>query len=397
MKNKQCAKATTENKIYLERKAKSMKKLVSFVLASSMAGMLMSPMTAMAALEDYNIVTSAETHKVIFDTDMGYLGDDSYALFILLQADAAGWIDLAGVTSVGGNVTIAEGTTAILNQLEELGRGDIPVYMGTDIPVMGLHDDATIAANGLKRIKSMEKVLTYGDTISYDNLGDLENETWGYSSLAPQDERAWEFMVREVNENPGEVTIIAVGACTNVAMAIMNDPGFAANTAGIYYMGGAIDVPGNDTPCAERNWYYDPESVEICLQADFPQQVVVPHDISYNQRLTKDLVENIVNSGDTPYTKLVEEYAYPKFVEEPDRQQRLWDAQVPGILLCPDLISKSDVRDIAIETNMGYTYGESVAWAEGTGPATAATCTVVYDVDGAAYWDFVAQLYAAEF
>ncbi len=371
-----------------------MKKFLTLVCILVLA---LSSQSALAAMEDYNIVTSAETHKVIFDTDMGYFGDDTYALFILLQADAAGYIDLLGVTSVGANVTIAEGTTAILNQLEAVGRDDIPVYMGTDIPLMGLHDDATIAANGLKRIKSMQKVLDYGDTISYDNLGDLENETWGYSSLKPQEKSAWEFMIDSVHEYPGQVTIIAVGACTNVALAIKEDPTFAENTAGIYYMGGAIDVPGNDTPCAERNWYYDPEAVDICLQADFPLQVVVPHDISFNQKLTKDLVEKIVNAGETPYTQLVEEYAYPTFVETPDRKQSLWDAQVPGIFLCPDLISVSDQRDIAMETNMGYTYGESVAWAAGTGPSTSATCTVVYDVDTEAYWSFVAELYGTQF
>lgn len=371
-----------------------MKKFLTLVCILVLA---LSSQSALAAMEDYNIVTSAETHKVIFDTDMGYFGDDTYALFILLQADAAGYIDLLGVTSVGANVTIAEGTTAILNQLEAVGRDDIPVYMGTDIPLMGLHDDNTIAANGLKRIKSMQKVLDYGDTISYDNLGDLENETWGYSSLKPQEKSAWEFMIDSVHEYPGQVTIIAVGACTNVALAIKEDPTFAENTAGIYYMGGAIDVPGNDTPCAERNWYYDPEAVDICLQADFPLQVVVPHDISFNQKLTKDLVEKIVNAGETPYTQLVEEYAYPTFVETPDRKQSLWDAQVPGIFLCPDLISVSDQRDIAMETNMGYTYGESVAWAAGTGPSTSATCTVVYDVDTEAYWSFVAELYGTQF
>lgn len=371
-----------------------MKKFLTLVCILVLA---LSSQSALAAMEDYNIVTSAETHKVIFDTDMGYFGDDTYALFILLQADAAGYIDLLGVTSVGANVTIAEGTTAILNQLEAVGRDDIPVYMGTDIPLMGLHDDATIAANGLKRIKSMQKVLDYGDTISYDNLGDLENETWGYSSLKPQEKSSWEFMIDSVHEYPGQVTIIAVGACTNVALAIKEDPTFAENTAGIYYMGGAIDVPGNDTPCAERNWYYDPEAVDICLQADFPLQVVVPHDISFNQKLTKDLVEKIVNAGETPYTQLVEEYAYPTFVETPDRKQSLWDAQVPGIFLCPDLISVSDQRDIAMETNMGYTYGESVAWAAGTGPSTSATCTVVYDVDTEAYWSFVAELYGTQF
>lgn len=371
-----------------------MKKILALAFALVMA---LTSVSAFAALEDYKIVTSAETHKVIFDTDMGYFGDDTYALFILLQADAAGYIDLLGVTSVGANVTIAEGTTAILNQLEAVGREDVPVYMGTDIPITHLPSDKEVEANGLKRITSMKKVLQYGNSISYDNLGDLLNATWGYSSLKPQDLSAAEFMVESVKQYPGQVTIMAVGACTNVALACMMDPTFAENTAGIYYMGGAIDVPGNDTPCAERNWYYDPESVEICLEADFPLQVVVPHDISYNQKLTKPLVEKMINAGDTAYTKLIKEYAYPRFESQPDRKQSLWDAQVPGIFLCPDLITVTDQRDIVMVTDMGYTYGESVAWKAGTGPDSSTLCTVVYDVDGEAYWSFVAELYGTDF
>lgn len=180
-----------------------MKKFMAAAIAAGMAAAAMATGAFAANLEDFNIVTSAETDKVIFDTDMGYFGDDTYALLMLLQADAAGYIDLLGVSSVGANVTIAEGTTAILNQLEATGRSDIPVYMGSDIPIMGLKDDATIAANGLTRIRSMQKVLDYGDTISYDNLGDLVNQTWGYSTLKPEEKPAWQFMIDSVHEYPG--------------------------------------------------------------------------------------------------------------------------------------------------------------------------------------------------
>ena len=251
-----------------------MKKLISVLVAV----VLFTAMPAMAELSDYNIVTTAETHKVIFDTDneTDWFGDDSFALLLLLQADAAGYIDLLGVTSAAANVTVAESATANLNMLERAGRGDIPVAIGTDIPLTGLVDDASIEAYGLTRINCMKQVLEYGDTVSYDNLGDLEKFAWGYSSLEPVGQTAWEFMIGQVHKYPGQVTIMAVGACTNVALAILNDPTFAETSAGIYYMGGAIDVPGNDTPCAERNWYYDPEAVDVCLNADWPLQVIVP-------------------------------------------------------------------------------------------------------------------------
>ncbi|MDO4547787.1 MAG: nucleoside hydrolase [Clostridia bacterium] len=373
-----------------------MKKLLMLVVCLSMC----LACAASAELTDYNVVTSAQTHKVIFDTDneTDWFGDDSFALLLLLQADAAGYIDLLGVTSAAANVTVAESTTANLNMLEAAGRGDIPVAIGTDVPLAGLHGDDTIAANGLTRINCMKQVLQYGDTVSYDNLGDLLVYAWGYSSLKPVEETAWEFMIEQVNKYPNQVTIMAVGACTNVAMAILSDPTFAEKTAGIYYMGGAIDVPGNDTPCAERNWYYDPEAVDICLRADFPLQVIVPNDISYNQKLTYDRINLIMNAGDNAMTRMIRENAFAKrFENNTDYRESLWDAQVPGIFMCPDFITKTDVRDVAIVTDMGYTYGESVAWEEGKGPENATTCTIVYDVDGDAYWQFMADMLGAQF
>lgn len=371
-----------------------MKKLLALC---AVLAMILTSLPALADISDYTIVTSAQTHKVILDTDMGYFGDDTYAMMILLQADAAGYIDLLGITSVGANVTIAQGTTAILNQLEALGREDIPVYMGTDIPIMGLKDETTIAANGLRQLTSMQNVLKYGNTISWDNLGDLLNETWGYSALAPQEGTAWDFMIDMVHQYPGEVTIMAIGACTNVAMACMLDPTFAENAAGIYYMGGAFDVPGNDTPCAERNWYYDPESVAICLAADFPQQVIIPNDISYYQKLTKDIMDKFAQNNNTIYTELIVEHAYPRFAEDPERKQSLWDAQVPGVFLVPDLIALTDVRQVAMVTDMGYSYGESVGWKNDRGPVESTYCTIIYDVDGEAYWNFVVDLLSTEF
>ena len=372
-----------------------MKKFLTLVCILVLA---LSSQSALAAMEDYNIVTSAETHKVIFDTDMGYFGDDTYALFILLQADAAGYIDLLGVTSVGANVTIAEGTTAILNQLEAVGRDDIPVYMGTDIPLMGLHDDATIAANGLKRIKSMQKVLDYGDTISYDNLGDLENETWGYSSLKPQEKSAWEFMIDSVHEYPGQVTIIAVGACTNVALAIKEDPTFAENTAGIYYMGGAIDVPGNANACGEFNWFYDPESVQICLNNPFPYQIVVPHDISYHVQITKSVFDMMQEKDNTPVSNMFMEKLAPSYFENPTRTSSVWDALTAAVFLCPDLITETEFRDLAIDVNSsGYSYANAVTWTSGNGPYESTNVQIVFNVDVDAFWTFVTDLFGAQF
>ena len=180
-----------------------MKKILTLVCVLVLA---LSSVSAFAAMEDYNIVTSAETHKVIFDTDMGYFGDDTYALFILLQADAAGYIDLLGVTSVGANVTIAEGTTAILNQLEAVGREDIPVYMGTDVPIMGFRNMAAERELwGAPEYSGAYWDFSTGDFFDVSqrptNYLDLPSEpTYGYPETAPQDGHAIDFIIEQVHK-----------------------------------------------------------------------------------------------------------------------------------------------------------------------------------------------------
>lgn len=93
--------------------------------------------------------------KVILDCDMTYLGDDAMCMCILAQADNIGLIDLLGVTITGGNSFVASGTNAALNQLEAIGREDIPVYMGTDVPLNGFRDMAV-----LLRGKMMKRIPT---------------------------------------------------------------------------------------------------------------------------------------------------------------------------------------------------------------------------------------------
>ena len=377
------------------------KKVVSMALAATMLGGVMAPTSASAALEDYSIVTNAEDNKVIFDCDMGYLGDDAYCMYILTQADAAGWIDLLGVTSVGGNEICATGANAILNQLEAIDRTDIPVYVGTDVPIMGFRDlekDQPITG-GFQWTGGYRELSQYVSPNDYHNLGDLLNESWGYSKTDAQtDMNAAEFMIKSVKENPGKVTIFAVGACTNVALACMMDPTFAENTAGIIYMGGAIDVPGNANVCGEFNWFYDPESVQICLNNDFPYQIVVPHDIASKVPLAKDVFDMMKEKHNTAITQLFMDRVYPSYEENPTQSHYCWDAITAGIFLCPDLITETENRDLAIDCNRtSYSYANATTWESGNGPYSSKNVQIVFNIDRDAFWTFVTDLYGTQF
>lgn len=374
-----------------------MKKLFPLILSVML---IIGTCSAYAELDDFEIATTAETNKVILDTDMGYLGDDAYCMFILAQADAAGWIDLLGVTAVGGNVINAYGTNAILTQLEKIERTDIPVYIGADIPIMGFRDlekDQPITG-GFQWTGGYRQLKDYIDPQNYHDLGPLFNENWGYSTTKAQDLHAANFMIEQANKYPGQVTIFAIGACTNVALACTLDPSFAEKTAGIVYMGGAIDVPGNANACGEFNWFYDPESVQICLNNDFPYQIVVPHDIASKVLLAKDVFDMMNEKNNTPITQLFIDRTYPTYLENPTKTSYCWDAITAGIFLCPDLITETEFRDLAIDLNRpGYSYANAVTWASGEGPYESKNVQIVFNIDRDAFWTFVTDLYGTQF
>lgn len=373
-----------------------MKKIIAVLVTLTM----LFSVTAFAELSDYDIVTNAEDNKVILDTDMGYLGDDAYCMFILAQADAAGWIDLLGVTSVGGNEICATGTNAILNQLEAINRPDIPVYIGTDIPILGFRDlekDQPITG-GFQWTGGYRELGSYTDPRNYKDLGDLYPEDWGYSKLEAQDMHAANFMIEQVKKYPGKVTIFAIGACTNVALACMMDPHFAENTAGLIYMGSAIDVPGNANATGEFNWFYDPESVQICLNNNFPYQIIVPHDIASKVLLKKDVFDMMKEKNNTPITQLFMDRIYKTYEENPTKSSYCWDAITAGIFLCPDLITETERRDVAIDLNRsGYSYANAVSWKSGEGPYSSKNVQIVFNIDRDAFWTFVTDLYGTDF
>ena len=255
------------------------RKLMAATLAVSMAASMAVPAVSFAeeATTEAAVEATAETPEVkraILDTDMSYLNDDAIVMFMLAQADSLGECDFLGVTTVGGNTFCAPGTTAALRQLELIGRSDIPVYMGTDIPLMGFRNmEAESQIWGMPEYSGAywdwdEK--TFGDVTKrptdYKNLP--SEPKYGYAETEAQDEHAIDFIIEQVHKYPGEVTIFVIGAGTNMALAVRKDPTIVEDAAGVIYMGGAVDVPGNCNTTAEFNWYYDPEGIRICLNAE---------------------------------------------------------------------------------------------------------------------------------
>ena len=77
-------------------------------------------------------------------------------------------------------------------------------------------------------------------------------------------EHAVDAMRRIVNGSPGEVTILALGGLTNVAMAMLRDDEFTRNLRGIIFVGGKYASPGM---APSYNVLVDPEAADVVVRS----------------------------------------------------------------------------------------------------------------------------------
>ncbi|WP_438751748.1 nucleoside hydrolase [Pararhizobium sp. O133] len=211
-------------------------------------------------------------HKVIFDTDPGV--DDAMALLFLHNHPE---IDLIGITSVFGNASI-ETTTRNALYLKQQWNIAAPVAKG-----LGETLDPT-------RPHVEWPTSIHGD----DGLGNIGvPET---VDLACDPRPAHRFIIDTVRANPGEVTLVAVGRMTNLALALRDDPDIAVLVKEVVIMGGAFDVPGNITPAAEANIHGDPEAADVVMTAPWPV-VVVGLDVTEQTVMTRKRLADIVAAG----------------------------------------------------------------------------------------------------
>lgn len=209
--------------------------------------------------------------KVIFDTDPGI--DDAMALLYLSKLPE---IDLLGITTVVGNASIETTTRNALFLRQAFGIG-APVIQGAGRTLDGVIKD--------------EPTIVHGE----NGLGDIEIPAMGTDGLHPGE--ASQFIIDTVKANPGEVTIIAVGRMTNLALALREEPSVAGLVKQVIIMGGAFGYKGrsgNVTPAAEANIHGDPVAADEVFAADWPV-VVVGLDVTMDIILTSDYLATLAD------------------------------------------------------------------------------------------------------
>jgi inosine-uridine nucleoside N-ribohydrolase len=334
--------------------------------------------------------------RVIVDTDMGVLNDDAVTLFMLVNSPE---VEVLGVTIVPGNSWTEHGTAYALRQLELLGRADIPVFMGVREPLMG---DRKPWLDAEERLWGRSEVLgAFGRPRPESYLALDREPTIGYPTVKPSEEHAVDFIVRAVKAHPNEVTLFALGPATNIALAIRKNPEIVPLVKKVIYMGGAIDVPGNSTPAAEFNWWFDPEAARIAVRAPFREQIVVPTDVAERVYYTKAEFDRIVAAPETPITKLFRQVHGPRFERDAAARSYVWDALTAAIFLKPAIATTLDDRFLDIDVSYGPNYGRSIGYhpsrrrsfeTPADFPAGTQKVKVLFDVDRKAFWDLYVDL-----
>ena len=185
--------------------------------------------------------------KVIIDTDPGI--DDAAALLLALASPE---LSIVAITTIYGNAPVEVTTQNAYKILYSASRIDIPIYLGASKPL--LRDPNTGWA-----------LHVHGD----DALGNTYLPVPDVSDIKQPHHAAIEIINRVMAE-PGEITLIALGRLTNIALALSIEPKLVQSVAEIIVMGGAIHVAGNVSRFATANLHEDPESASIVYQSGAP-------------------------------------------------------------------------------------------------------------------------------
>ena len=295
-----------------------------------------------------------QPQKIIFDTDFAYPPqDDAMALFFVLNSPE---LQLLGITTVAGNRSLNVANADALKMLEVTGAHRYPGVFGAAGPLMhaGVEWDT-------KR---------HGGWYANDPA---PAPPGGFATKKkPEAIGAVDFLVNTVMANPGQVTILAIGPLTNIAMAMRMNVNFAKSVKQLVIMGGAIaslpDGGGNHTPNAEFNFYVDPEAAQIVLRSGIPI-VLSPLNVSRKANFTKEWYDKIV-AVDTPITRMIKERMGPGFQQRPDRVGLMYDQIAAVTLVDPTLMKTVDLF-VDVDANPGPNYGVSVGapqvWPGGEG------------------------------
>jgi inosine-uridine nucleoside N-ribohydrolase len=313
--------------------------------------------------------------KLVLDVDTGT--DDAVAImFAALHPE----LELLGVTTVNGNVPLANTTDNTLRVLEFVGRADIGVHPGLARPLVRHSFPAPkrFAPGSDRDMHGLELPLPA-------------------PTARPQPEGAVDFLVDAVRSFPGEVTLVPVGPLSNIAAALAVAPDIVDAVPEVVVMGGAHNF-GNETPAAEFNIWADPEAADMVLSAGFARLTLVPLDATHKALVSAADVEAMRALG-TPageaaarlIGRRISAYSSAGETARPGSAP-VHDALCTAYLVQPEVISTRPVH-VTVETRGERTVGRTVMDLR-LGSSAQPNCDVAFDADAALFNRLLVEVFS---
>jgi inosine-uridine nucleoside N-ribohydrolase len=263
---------------------------------------------------------------IILDVDTGT--DDALALAYAVESPQ---IDLVAVSTVAGNVDVGQATNNTIDVLDWLGASHVPVHRGASRPLVRPHQDAS----------------------HFHHEGGLGGARLPRSGREVGSDRGPAAIIRLARQRPGEITLVAVGPLTNVAIALNVEPDLPNLLRSLVIMGGAFEVPGNTTPAAEFNILVDPEAAQQVFAAPFPNLTAVGLDVTNRVALTREDWDAVTNEDDLPSSAgLLRGMGWHAFGTLARDLFALHDPLAVAVAVNPDLIRAQDV-EVDVVTDEG--------------------------------------------
>jgi inosine-uridine nucleoside N-ribohydrolase len=329
---------------------------------------------------------ASEPPKVIIDTDFNTIGDDGQVAVMAAQLYAQGAIDLLGFTIVSGNQWRDQEVSDCLKAVERLGiEHKVNVYVGAQYPL--LHDYNSYQLELTLFGPRKDYVGAYRTT--QPGPGDLVPPPDGFATHArPAKKDAVRFLIETFHRYPHEVTLLAIGPLTNVALAMREDPTIIPLIKQIVIMGGQIYAPGNAyNDAGEFNWWFDPEAAQVVLRAQVPR-LIIPLDVTNTVTLPQSVYDQIVSR--TPPTIITQ--LYKTGVQPGDF---IYDTIAFASFYDPSL--DVDTRDLYVDmgTTFDQNYGKSTVYTSNPYPAinVLSKSKVVFHINNSRFFAIYTDLF----
>jgi pyrimidine-specific ribonucleoside hydrolase len=299
---------------------------------------------------------------LVIDTDPGI--DDALALLLALASPE---VDLRLVTTVHGNVDLAQTTDNALRVLHLAGRSDVPVAAGAR---------ASLVVPQAERAGHVHGEAGLGGVVLPP-------------SPAAVDPRPAVVALAELLLSSQEpVTVAAIGPLTNIALLQAVYPEAATRIGRLVVMGGSAARGGNVTAAAEFNVWADPEAAAVVFAAALPT-VLVGLDVTLPTVLTEAGIARFAAAGPvgTQAAAILQQYL--------DHARSSYGT--PGVVVHDALALTEAIvprtvrtvrRDVVVDTGAGAGRGQTLVDRRAASTAPDAV-EVAEDVDSGAAVEFL--------